>query len=122
MTVPSNVAKPERSWEEVAKTASQETSERLNRHFPLHSLLERTRRLQLFMLSVCVCLFSLCAVGSWIASVDSDWRALALAVAGLLPVSLLPGVLRHDAGRPHERDAAFTLPWIALLTILIPWA
>jgi hypothetical protein len=122
MTVPSNVAQPEGSWEAVAKTGSREPSERLNSHLPLDSLPGRTRRLHLFMLSVCVCLFSLCAVGSWIGGVDSDWRALALAVGGLLPVALLPGVLWHDAGRRHERDAAFTLPWIVLLTALIPWA
>jgi hypothetical protein len=38
----------------------------------------------------------------------------------VVPLSLLPGVIRHDRGEILQRDSVLVLPWILLLVFLIP--
>jgi hypothetical protein len=71
------------------------------------------------MLAGCTLLLAAAIGGYWIIRV-LDGQTMSAAVAAVLPVSLLPAILRHDRGEYGKRNAALTLPWTLILVALIP--
>lgn len=71
------------------------------------------------MVVCCGVLAALVATGFWLTS-DPAWKISLGAATVIFPATLLPALIRLDQGEREKRDAALTLPWIALLIVLIP--
>jgi membrane-associated phospholipid phosphatase len=72
-------------------------------------------RFRVFMVAASLLVFVL---GCWVDPAGlSTWSGLAV----LLPLTVLPSVFRENRGQHVERDAAFALPWIALLVFFMSW-
>jgi membrane-associated phospholipid phosphatase len=72
-------------------------------------------RLHGFMAAACFGLFSISA-GFHLAGTE----LIAVAIGPM--IAILPALIFHDLGKSERRDAALTLPWIALLNIVLPRA